>query len=89
MNAYAIKLTYHVRAYAFGGRLIPEMLGKRGVPEGVVAETWEVSDYRETTGMITNCEYVGKTLHDLVVEFRPYSQGSGRGSARRTCVKPS
>src|SRR5687768_10428531 len=43
MNAYPIKLTYHVRAYAFGERLIPEMLGKRDVPEGVVAETWEAN----------------------------------------------
>ncbi len=77
MNAYPIKLTYHVRAYAFGGRLIPEMLGKRGAPEGVVAETWEVSDYRETTGTITNGEYAGKTLHDLVVEFPDELVGRG------------
>jgi hypothetical protein len=46
MNAYPIKLTYHVRSYYFGERLIPELLGKKDAPEGVVAETWEVSDYR-------------------------------------------
>jgi mannose-6-phosphate isomerase len=77
MNAYPIKLTYHVRAYSFGERLIPEMLGKRDVPEGVVAETWEVSDYRETTARITNGEYAGKTLHDLVVEFPDELVGRG------------
>ena len=47
MQTYPIKLTAHVRSYYFGERLIPEMLGKKEVPEGVVAETWEISDYRE------------------------------------------
>ncbi len=69
MNAYPTKLTAHVRAYAFGDRLIPELLDKRGVPEGVVAETWEVSDYRETSGQVINGEYAGRTLHDLVLEY--------------------
>ena len=42
---YPLKLTFHVRTYAFGERLIPERLGKQDVPEGVVAETWEFSDH--------------------------------------------
>jgi mannose-6-phosphate isomerase len=82
MYAYPIKLTYHVRSYYFGGRLIPEMLGKRDAPEGVVAETWEVSDYRETTGRITNGEYAGRTLHDLVTEFRGELVGEGWSGPR-------
>ena len=69
MKAYPIKLTYHVRSYYFGERLIPDLLSKEDAPEGIVAETWEISDYRETTGQITNGEYAGKTLHDLVAEF--------------------
>ncbi len=77
MDLYPIKLTYHVRAYGFGERLIPEMLGKKGVPEGVVAETWEVSDYRETTGAVTNGKYAGRTLHDLVEEFPDELVGDG------------
>lgn len=32
---------------------MPEMLDKKGVPEGTVKETWEVSDYRKTTGAHT------------------------------------
>ena len=63
MDAYPIKLSYHVRDYYFGERLIPEKLGKRGLPEGIVAETWEVSDYRETSGQVVNGEYAGRTLH--------------------------
>ena len=50
-------------------RLIPEMLGKSDAPEGVVAETWEISDYRETTGTVANGPYAGRTLHELVEEF--------------------
>jgi len=69
MNAYPIKMTYHVRSYYFGERLIPDLLGERVAPDGVVAETWEISDYKDTTGRVTNGEYAGKTLHDLVTGF--------------------
>jgi mannose-6-phosphate isomerase len=77
VQTYPIKLTYHVRAYYFGERLIPERLGKRDAPEGIVAETWEVSDYEETTGMVTNGPYAGRTLHDLVTEFPDELVGAG------------
>ncbi len=77
MDTYPIKLSYHVRAYYFGERLIPEKLDKGDVPEGVVAETWEVSDYRETTGEIANGRYTGRTLHDLVTEYPNELVGEG------------
>ena len=77
MNAYPIKPTYHVRSYYFGERLIPDLLGKRDAPDGVVAETWEISDYRETTGRVTNGEYAGRTIHDLVTEFPEELVGVG------------
>lgn len=48
MDSYPIKLTYHTRAYIFRERLmIPEIIGMTDVPEGVVAETLEISDYRD------------------------------------------
>src|SRR5918994_3156502 len=77
VEAYPIKLSYHVRDYYFGERLIPELLGKGDAPDGVVAETWEVSDYIETTGSVQNGSYAGKTLHDLVVEFPDELVGEG------------
>ena len=77
MNAYPIKLTYHVRSYYFGERLIPDLLGKGDAPEGVVAETWEVSDYRDARATITNGEYAGRELHDLVEEFPGELVGRG------------
>ena len=77
MDPYPIKLTAHLRTYAFGGRLIPKMLGKKGLPEGAVAETWEVSDYRDTTGTVTNGPYRGRALHDLVTEYPDELVGVG------------
>ena len=77
MDAYPVKLTYHVRDYYFGERLIPELLGKRDAPEGVVAETWEISDYKDTTGTVTNGPYAGRTLHDLTEEFPEELVGEG------------
>src|SRR5918993_738638 len=77
MNWYPLKLTPHVRTYAFGERLIPDMLGKTGVPEGVVAETWEVSDYRDTTGTVLNGEHTGRTLHDLTLAYPDELVGAG------------
>ncbi len=79
MNAwYPIKLTFHVRTYAFGERLIPEMLGKQGAPAaGRVSETWEFSDYRETTGTITNGSFAGQTLHEVTMAYPDELVGSG------------
>ncbi len=77
MIPYPIKMTAHVRTYYFGERLIPDMLGKKDAPEGTVAETWEISDYRDTTGTITNGEYKGRTLHSLVEEFPEELVGRG------------
>ena len=64
MERSPIRMTYHVRTYPFGERLIPEMLGKTGVPDGVVAETWEISDHQDTR----DCHswFAGGPLHDVV-----------------------
>ena len=77
MEPYPIKLTTHLRTYAFGGRMIPNLLGKKGLPEGAIAETWEVSDYRDTTGTVTNGPYRDRTLHDLVTEYPDELVGAG------------
>ncbi|MGB3634911.1 MAG: type I phosphomannose isomerase catalytic subunit, partial [Rubrobacteraceae bacterium] len=77
MNCYPIKLTYHVRSYAFGERRIPDQLGKTDVPDGVVAETWEISDYREARATVKNGEYAGRGFHDLVEQFPDELVGEG------------
>ena len=77
MDWYPIKLTAHVRTYAFGDRLIPERLGKQALPDGVVAESWEVSDYRDTTGIVTNGALAGRSLHQVVVDYPRELAGEG------------
>src|SRR5215207_7095589 len=77
MNWYPITLTAHVRTYAFGERLIPEMLGKSSVPDGVVAETWEISDHLDTTGTVTNGPLAGRTLHDITQSYPEALVGAG------------
>lgn len=81
MEKYPLKLSFHVREYAFGERLIPEKLGKTDVPRGVVAETWEISDYRDARANVRNGPYAGRAFHDLVGEFPDELVGEGwRGS---------
>lgn len=77
MAWYPIKLTAHMQSYAFGERLIPERLGKAGLPDGVVAETWEISDYGDTTGLVTNGALAGRTLHSLVLDHPDELVGAG------------
>jgi len=77
MDWYPLKLTAHVRSYAFGERLIPERLGKADLPAGVAAETWEISDYRETTGTVRNGALAGQTLHQLVEQYPDELVGRG------------
>ncbi len=77
MKWHPIKLTAPVRAYTFGERLIPDMLGKQDVPEGIVAETWEVSDYHASPSTVTNGPYAGRLLHDVVEEHPEDLVGTG------------
>ena len=74
---YPLNLSFHTRSYAFGERLIPEKLGKKKVPEGVVAETWEVSDYKDTTATVLKGRFAGKTLRDLTLTYPDELVGQG------------
>lgn len=77
METYPIKLSPHVRTYYFGERLIPDLLGKEGMPDGRVAESWEVSDYREARATIINGPYAGRPFHEIVEEFPDDLVGQG------------
>jgi mannose-6-phosphate isomerase len=72
-----IRMSVHVRNYAFGERLIPENLGKQGVPQGVVAETWEISDQKAAHATITSGPFAGQLLHDAVAAHPDETVGEG------------
>jgi mannose-6-phosphate isomerase len=67
--AYPLLLSFGIRRYAFGARLIPDRLGKPGLPGGVIAETWEVSDHDDEPAVVLNGAYRGRRLRELVAAF--------------------
>lgn len=72
-----ITMTAHIRTYPFGERLIPEMLGKANMPEGIVAETWEISDQKDARATITSEPFAGRLLHDVTAEHPDEVVGEG------------
>lgn len=67
---YPIKLTRHVRRYASGGRLVPEVLGKRDVPKGVVS-TGEVEEavFGDTRGRLFRIGPAERNPEETVYEY--------------------
>lgn len=64
---YPIKLIPVYKDYIWGGRNL-ERLG-RNLPEGIVAESWEVSAHPEGESVIANGEFAGISLSDLLAKF--------------------
>ena len=89
MQWYPLKLSIHVRAYAFGGQNIAAMLGKTGLPDGTVAETWEISDYRQTAGTVMNGALAGTGIHQLVTDYPDDLVGAGWRGPISPCSKSS
>lgn len=68
---YPYKLTYGLRRYRFGGRRIPERYPNKGVPEGIIAETWEITEHHDDVSAVKNGPLAGKDLRSLVRELGP------------------
>lgn len=69
MNAYPLKLTTPLATHIFGGQRIREQLGKAGLPETRVAESWEISDVDGMIASVTNGELAGQTLRQLTERY--------------------
>ena len=65
--------------YPWGGRNL-EKLG-RDIPDGIVAESWEIAGHNHGTTLISNGEYAGKPLTDLLTELGGDFVGSNYGWA--------
>lgn len=70
-----LRLTTPVEQHVFGGRAIPDRLGRAGLPSGRIAETWEVSD------VSTHPSYAdsGASLRELVLRHPEELVGPGFG----------
>lgn len=60
-------LTFHpvYKDYIWGGTRIIDKYGRRA-PAGIYAESWEITDRRESISLVANGDLAGKSLHQLV-----------------------
>ncbi len=67
---YPLRFREIIRPYTFGDRWIPgEFPAKTGLPDGRIAETWEVCDRPGESSVVTNGALEGRTLHELIEQY--------------------
>jgi mannose-6-phosphate isomerase len=69
MDWYPLKLTNSLAHHVFGGRQIADRLGRAGLPDRSVAETWEISDWDERISVVREGPLAGRSLRDLTQSF--------------------
>ena len=77
---YPLKFEPLYKNYIWGGRNL-EKLGKKLPPEGIVAESWEVSCHRDGVSIISNGEYKGLPLPHLIQTLGPELLGNALHAA--------
>ncbi len=72
---YPLKFENLTRDYYFGGRRIAEFFNRK-LPEGIIAETWELSDHSGNPGIVQNGFWSGCSLHSLIERYGADLMGS-------------
>ena len=67
---YPLKFREVIRRYGFGGRRIPQYFGK-DLPDGIIAETWEITDHGDDVSVVRNGAWAGMDLRTLVQALGP------------------
>lgn len=75
-NLYPLRFRPVYKDYIWGGNRIPKLYG-RHEPDGIYAESWEISTHPDGTTAIANGPLAGKTLRDLLPEHKTALLGSG------------
>lgn len=57
-----------LKHYLWGGRRLEELLGRR-LPEGVTAESWEISGHPDEPSVVADGPLAGRNLPDLVTRY--------------------
>lgn len=78
---YPLRVTAPARPLVFGGRTIARWLGKQGIPDWAIAETWEVSDVDGNQSVVTDGALAGNTLRELMRRDPVGLLGHGRPGA--------
>ncbi|MFF9024809.1 type I phosphomannose isomerase catalytic subunit [Streptomyces eurythermus] len=74
---YPLRLSVTARPLVFGGHAIARRLGKRGLPDWSVAETWECSDVPGSRSVVTNGPLAGRTVHHVLADHSEALMGTG------------
>jgi mannose-6-phosphate isomerase len=64
-NLYPLTFTPVYKDYPWGGSRIPETY-HRDVPDGIYAESWEISDHDDGMSVVSNGALAGKTLREVL-----------------------
>ena len=74
---YPLRLTAVAKPLVFGGHAIARTLGRSGIPDWGIGETWECSDVDGTSGVVTEGPLAGTSLRELVQRHPEELVGSG------------
>ncbi|MCP4201039.1 MAG: mannose-6-phosphate isomerase [bacterium] len=69
-----------LKDYVWGGRDLERLLG-RNLPEGTIAESWEISDHPNGETAVTGGAWEGATIRELLRAYGPRLVGSRNRSA--------
>jgi mannose-6-phosphate isomerase len=61
----------------FGGHAIAHRLGKTGIPDWSIAETWECSDVEGAGSVVTNGPLAGRSLRQVLADHPEALMGAG------------
>ncbi|MFC1467520.1 type I phosphomannose isomerase catalytic subunit [Verrucomicrobiota bacterium] len=67
MKLYPLKFEPVYKDYPWGNTILPQRFG-RSAPEGIYAESWEVSTHPDGESVIANGAWAGKTLSQVLKE---------------------
>ncbi|HNX53701.1 MAG TPA: class I mannose-6-phosphate isomerase [Pontiellaceae bacterium] len=73
---YPLRFNPVYKDYIWGGSRIPKLYN-RDLPDGIYAESWEISTHPDGTTQIANGPLAGKTLRDLLPEHKTALLGTG------------
>ncbi|MEU3526168.1 mannose-6-phosphate isomerase [Streptomyces sp. NPDC038707] len=74
---YPLRLSVTARPLVFGGHAIARRLGKKGLPDWSVAETWECSDVEGNRSVVTNGPSAGRSLRQVLTDRPEALMGTG------------
>jgi mannose-6-phosphate isomerase len=68
MTAPAIPLRFQpvYQTYLWGGERLRSQLGRQDTPEGIVAESWEITDRPDGMSVVSGGPLLGKTFRELI-----------------------